>query len=50
MKALYCHVTVKDYLTNNLWKFLIKIVSTWRREIKEPADFIVTPADFIVPW
>ena len=37
MKALYSHVTVKDYLSNNLWKFLIKIESTWRREIKEQA-------------
>ena len=37
MKALYCHVTVKDYLSNNLWKFLIKIESTWRRDIKEQA-------------
>ena len=34
-KKLYCHVTVKNYLCKVLWKFLIKIESTWRREMKE---------------
>ena len=28
---------VKNYFCNLLWKFLIKIESTWRREIKEQA-------------
>ena len=35
MKKLFCHVIVKNYLCNVSWKFLIKIESTWRREIKE---------------
>ena len=34
-KRLFCHVIVKNYLCNVSWKFLIKIESTWRREIKE---------------
>ena len=34
-KKLICHVKVKNYLSNFSWKFLIKIESTWRREIKE---------------
>ena len=32
---MFCHVVVKNYLCNVLCKFLIKIESTWRREIKE---------------
>ena len=36
-KRLFCHVIVKNYLCNVSWKFLIKIESTWRREIKEQA-------------
>ena len=36
-KKLFCHVIVKNYLCNVLCKFLIKIESTWRREIKEQA-------------
>ena len=36
-KKLFCHVIVKNYLCNVSWKFLIKIESTWRREIKEQA-------------
>ena len=36
-KKWYCHVTVKNYFCYVLWKFLIKIESTWRREIKEQA-------------
>ena len=36
-KKLFCHVIVKNYLCNVLWKILIKIESTWRREIKEQA-------------
>ena len=34
-KILFCHVIVKNYLCNVLCAFLIKIGSTWRREIKE---------------
>ena len=34
---LYCHLTVKDCLCNVLWKFLIKVESTRRGEIKEQA-------------
>ena len=30
-------MTVKNHLCNVLWKFFIKIESTWRREIKEEA-------------
>ena len=41
---LFCHVIVKNYLCNVLWKFLIKIENTWGREMKEQA----TPADFTV--
>ena len=37
MKKLFCHVIVKNYLSNVSWKFLIKIESTRRREIKEQA-------------
>ena len=36
-KILFCHVIVKSNLCNILWKFLIKIESKWRREIKEQA-------------
>ena len=36
-KKLFCHVIIKNYLCNVSWKFLIKIESTWRREIKEQA-------------
>ena len=36
-KKLFCHVIIKNYLSNVSWKFLIKIESTWRREIKEQA-------------
>ena len=36
-KKLFCHVIVRNYLCNVSWKFLIKIESTWRREIKEQA-------------
>ena len=32
---LICHVIVKNCLSNVSWKFLVKIESTWRREIKE---------------
>ena len=34
-------MVVKNYLCNVLCKFLIKIESTWRWEIKEQADFTV---------
>ena len=34
-KKLFCHVIVKNYFCNILSKFLIKIESMWRREIKE---------------
>ena len=34
-KKMICHVILKNYLNNVLWKFLIKIESTWRLEIKE---------------
>ena len=35
-KKLFCHdVIVKNYLRNVLWKFLIKVESTWRHKIKE---------------
>ena len=33
----FYHVIVDNYLCNVSWKFLIKIESTWRREIKEQA-------------
>ena len=33
-KKLFCHVILKNYLSNSLCNFLIKIESTWRREIK----------------
>ena len=36
-KKLICHVIVKNYLSNVSWKFLIKIESTRRREIKKQA-------------
>ena len=36
-KKLFCHAIVKNYLCNVSWKFLIKIESTWRWEIKEQA-------------
>ena len=36
-KKLICHVIVKNYLSKVSRKFLIKIDSTWRREIKEQA-------------
>ena len=36
-KKLFCHVIVKNYLRYVSWKFLIKIESTWRHEIKEQA-------------
>ena len=36
-KKLFCHVIVNNYLYNVSLKFLIKIESTWRREIKEQA-------------
>ena len=36
-KKLFYHVIVKNYLCNVLWKFLIKIESMWRHEIKEQA-------------
>ena len=36
-KKLLRHVIVKNYLWNVLWKFLIQIESTCRREIKEQA-------------
>ena len=39
-KKLFCHVIVKNYLCNVLCKFLIKIESTWRREIKEQASHL----------
>ena len=35
MKKLFCHIIVNNYLCNVSWKILIKIESTWRREIKE---------------
>ena len=34
-KKLFCHMIVKNYLCNVLWKFLIKIKSIWRGEIKD---------------
>ena len=39
-KKSFCHVTVKNYLCNVSWKFLIKIESRWRREIKEQAPHL----------
>ena len=36
-KKLFYHVIVKNYLCNVSIRFLIKIKSTWRREIKEQA-------------
>ena len=36
-KKLFCYVTIKNNLCNISWNFLIKIESTWRREIKEQA-------------
>ena len=36
-KKLFCHVIVKNYLCNVSWKFLIKIKSTRRCEIKKQA-------------
>ena len=34
-KKSFCHVIVNNYLRNVSCEFLIKIESTWRREIKE---------------
>ena len=34
-KKVFCHVMVKNYLCNVSWRFLIKIETTWSREIKE---------------
>ena len=42
-KKLICHVIVKSYSSNYLWKFLIKIESTWRRKIKEQAPQLALP-------
>ena len=36
-KKLFCHVIVKNYLSNISRKFFIKIESTWRRKGKEQA-------------
>ena len=36
-KKLLCHMIVKNYLFNILWKVLIKIKSMWRYKIKEQA-------------
>ena len=36
-KKLFYHMVVKNYLSNVSIRFLIKIESTWRREIKEQA-------------
>ena len=36
-KKLFCHVIVKNYLSNVSLNFLNKIASTWRREIKQQA-------------
>ena len=36
-KKLFCHVIVRNYLCNVSWKFLIKIESMWRREVKQQA-------------
>ena len=36
-KKLFCRVIIKNYFCKISWKFLIKIESTWRREIKEQA-------------
>ena len=36
-KKLFYQVIVENYLSNASWKFLIKIKSKWRREIKEQA-------------
>ena len=36
-RKLFCHVIIKNCLCNVSWKFLIKIKTTWRREIKEQA-------------
>ena len=40
-KKLFCHVIVKNYLGNVSRKFLIKIESTWRYEIKEQAPQLI---------
>ena len=40
-KNWFCHVIVKNYLSNVSWTFLIKIESTWRREIKEQATQLI---------
>ena len=45
-KKLFCQVIVKNYLCNVSCEFLIKIESTWRREIKEQTH----QADFTVLW
>ena len=42
-KKLICHVIVKNYLSNVSWKFLIKIETTWRREIKEQTPQLALP-------
>ena len=36
-KKLFCHVIVQNCVYKLSWKFLTKIESTWRREIKEQA-------------
>ena len=38
---LLCHMTVKNYLRNVLCKFLIKLESKWRREIKEQTHQLI---------
>ena len=40
-EKLFCHVIVKNYLCNTSWKFLIKIQSTWRHEIKEQSPQLI---------
>ena len=40
-KNLFCHVIIKNYFRNVSWKILIKIESTWRRNIKEQATQLI---------
>ena len=42
-KKLFCHAIIKNHLCNVSCEFLIKIESTWRREIKEKTLQLTSP-------
>ena len=42
-KKLFCHAIIKNHSCNVSCEFLIKIESTWRREIKEKTLQLTSP-------